>query len=121
MQIMERLYCRNLEIFVIPQPDGTRARLPAWMFDEAAQRFVIAEQATFPIVAMRGLRAEIDLLLGTSLGVLGGLIVVRTFLGWTLILEIEGRWPWQREHRPTPPSDGQAAGPNLTFESGSPR
>lgn len=30
-----------------------------------------------------------------SLGVLGGLVVVRTFLGWTLVLEIEGRWPWQ--------------------------
>ena len=64
MQIVERLYCRNLEIFVIRQPDGTRARLPAWMFEEAAQRFVIAEQPTFPIVVMRGLRAEIDLLLG---------------------------------------------------------
>jgi uncharacterized membrane protein len=36
----------------------------------------------------------------TSLGVLGGLVVVRTFLGWTLVLEIEGRWPWQTErHR----------------------
>ncbi len=33
----------------------------------------------------------------SSLGVLGGLIVIRTFLGWTLILEIEGRWPWQSE------------------------
>lgn len=30
-----------------------------------------------------------------SLGVLGGLVLVRTFLGWTLVLEIEGRWPWQ--------------------------
>ncbi len=36
-----------------------------------------------------------------SLGVLGGLIVVRTFLGWTLVLEIEGRWPWQMA-RPAP-------------------
>lgn len=34
-----------------------------------------------------------------SLGVLGGLIVVRTFLAWTLVLEIEGRWPWQSERR----------------------
>ncbi|NDJ52115.1 MAG: DUF1622 domain-containing protein [Chloroflexi bacterium] len=33
-----------------------------------------------------------------SLGVLGGLVVIRTFLSWTLVLEIEGRWPWQREH-----------------------
>jgi len=31
-----------------------------------------------------------------SLGLLAGLIVVRTFLSWTLVLEIEGRWPWQR-------------------------
>ena len=34
----------------------------------------------------------------TSLGLLGGLVIVRTFLSWTLVLEIEGRWPWQREH-----------------------
>ena len=33
----------------------------------------------------------------TSLGLLAGLVVVRTFLSWTLVLEIEGRWPWQRE------------------------
>lgn len=32
----------------------------------------------------------------TSLGLLAGLIAVRTFLSWTLVLEIEGRWPWQR-------------------------
>jgi Protein of unknown function (DUF1622) len=35
-----------------------------------------------------------------SLGVLMGLVLVRTFLGWTLVLEIEGRWPWQAEMRP---------------------
>ncbi len=33
----------------------------------------------------------------TSLGVLGLLVVIRTFLSWTLVLEIEGRWPWQPE------------------------
>ena len=32
-----------------------------------------------------------------SLGVLAGLVVIRTFLSWTLVLEIEGRWPWQRD------------------------
>jgi hypothetical protein len=31
------------------------------------------------------------------LGLLAGLVLVRTFLSWTLVLEIEGRWPWQRE------------------------
>jgi len=34
-----------------------------------------------------------------SLGLLAGLIVIRTFLSWTLVLEIEGRWPWQRVER----------------------
>ena len=35
-----------------------------------------------------------------SLGLLAGLVLVRTFLSWTLVLEIEGRWPWQREFAP---------------------
>lgn len=30
-----------------------------------------------------------------SLGVLGLLVIIRTFLSWTLVLEIEGHWPWQ--------------------------
>lgn len=33
-----------------------------------------------------------------SLGVLAGLVVVRTFLSWTLTLEIAGRWPWRELH-----------------------
>ena len=39
-------------------------------------------------------------LTATSLGLLAGLVLVRTFLSWTLVLEIEGRWPWQREPSP---------------------
>ena len=35
---------------------------------------------------------------------LGMLVIIRTFLSWSLILEVEGRWPWQRERREgTPP------------------
>lgn len=37
-----------------------------------------------------------------SLGMLGGLVVVRTFLGWSIVVEIEGRWPWQKEAEPGP-------------------
>jgi uncharacterized membrane protein len=33
----------------------------------------------------------------TSLGLLAGLVLVRTFLSWTLVLEIEGHWPWRRQ------------------------
>jgi uncharacterized membrane protein len=35
-----------------------------------------------------------------SLGLLAGLVLVRTFLSWTLVLEIDGQWPWQREPSP---------------------
>jgi len=34
-----------------------------------------------------------------SLGLLAGLVLIRTFLSWTLVLEIEGRWPWQRKRQ----------------------
>lgn len=29
--------------------------------------------------------------------VLGLLVVIRTFLSWSLVVEIEGRWPWQKK------------------------
>lgn len=57
----------------------------------------------------RGLLVGLDLLIaadviktvtleGTleSAAVLGTLVVIRTFLSWTLVLEVEERWPWQR-------------------------
>lgn len=31
-----------------------------------------------------------------SLAVLAGIVVIRTFLSFSLEVEIEGRWPWQR-------------------------
>ncbi|KUG51195.1 MULTISPECIES: DUF1622 domain-containing protein [Kocuria] len=33
-----------------------------------------------------------------SVGVLALIVLVRTFLSWSLELEITGRWPWQKEH-----------------------
>jgi len=32
-----------------------------------------------------------------NIALLGALVLVRTFLGWTLTVEVEGRWPWQKE------------------------
>jgi uncharacterized membrane protein len=43
-----------------------------------------------------------------NVGVLGLLVLIRTFLGWSLAVEIEGRWPWQP--RPEPGLPGGAAG-----------
>lgn len=31
-----------------------------------------------------------------SVSVLAAIVVIRTFLSWSLILEMEGRWPWQK-------------------------
>ena len=31
-----------------------------------------------------------------SVAVLAGIVLIRTFLSWSLQVEIEGRWPWQR-------------------------
>jgi len=39
-----------------------------------------------------------------SVVVLGGIVLIRTFLSFALQAEIEGRWPWQRA--------GHAADPN---------
>jgi uncharacterized membrane protein len=36
-----------------------------------------------------------------SVGVLGLLVLIRVFLGWSLIVEMEGRWPWQGEAKET--------------------
>jgi len=45
----------------------------------------------------------------SSLAVLAGIVAIRTFLSFSLEVEIEGRWPWQRravadEASGTPPA-----------------
>ncbi len=35
----------------------------------------------------------------TSVAVLAGIVLIRTFLSWSLEVEIEGRWPWQERQR----------------------
>ena len=30
-----------------------------------------------------------------NIGVLGALVAIRTFLSWSVVVEIEGHWPWQ--------------------------
>jgi uncharacterized membrane protein len=34
-----------------------------------------------------------------SVGMLAGIVLIRTFLSWSLEVEIEGRWPWQGARR----------------------
>jgi uncharacterized membrane protein len=37
-----------------------------------------------------------------SVGVLAVIVVIRTFLSFSLELEITGRWPWQKKPEPAP-------------------
>jgi|ERR1700704_372430 len=30
-----------------------------------------------------------------SIGMLGALVAIRTFLSWSVVVEIEGHWPWR--------------------------
>jgi uncharacterized membrane protein len=42
-----------------------------------------------------------------NVAALGVLVLVRTFLSWSLVVEIEGRWPWQpmRDGEPKAPTE----------------
>jgi uncharacterized membrane protein len=43
-----------------------------------------------------------------NIGVLALIVVIRTFLSWSLEVELDGRWPWQRHG---PPRDDAPSGP----------
>lgn len=45
-----------------------------------------------------------------SVGVLGLIVLVRTFLSFTLELDISGRWPWQPKPEPAVPAAATASG-----------
>ncbi|HEX4772379.1 MAG TPA: DUF1622 domain-containing protein [Bryobacteraceae bacterium] len=44
-----------------------------------------------------------------NLALLAGLVVVRTTLGWTVTVEVEGRWPWQAAGESRKESERQPA------------
>jgi uncharacterized membrane protein len=44
-----------------------------------------------------------------SLLVLGGIVLIRTFLSFSLEVEIEGRWPWNRHKSEDEPSSSRTA------------
>lgn len=51
-----------------------------------------------------------------SVGVLAIIVLIRTFLSFSLELEITGRWPWQKE--PEPSSAGSTAGRSPSGQPG---
>ena len=45
-----------------------------------------------------------------NVSVLGLLVLVRTFLSWSLAVEIEGHWPWQAQRIAPPPNPARNFG-----------
>lgn len=48
-----------------------------------------------------------------NLAVLGLLVAIRTFLAWSLEVEIDGRWPWQRAKAEQDRARGDAPQPRI--------
>lgn len=46
-----------------------------------------------------------------SITILGLLVLIRTFLSWSLVVEIEGRWPWQPEKKSSNPDGDRSDSP----------
>ena len=77
--------------------------LTRWIQSDAITAFSL-----FKRYMARGLLVGLDLLIAADViktvtlaatlenaTVLAMLVVIRTFLSWTLVLEVEGHWPWQ--------------------------
>ena len=47
----------------------------------------------------------------TSVAVLGIIVVIRTFLSFSLEVELTGRWPWQKDTAVTPAEQPGGTGP----------
>jgi uncharacterized membrane protein len=76
-------------------------------------RRVAAAYARYRVVLGKALLVGLELLVAADIirtvaleatlldiAMLGALVIVRTFLGWTITVEVEGRWPWQSAAEP---------------------
>ena len=79
-----------------------------WLFFSISHGGVAEEYARYRVILGKALLVGLELLVAAdiirtvildttllNIVTLAALVLVRTFLGWTLTVEIEGRWPWQ--------------------------
>jgi len=80
-----------------------------WLVRSIVQRqFTLAHSQDFRATLGRAMLLGLEILVAAdvvrtvaleptlrNIAALGVLVVVRTFLSWSIVLEIEGRWPWQ--------------------------
>jgi uncharacterized membrane protein len=81
-----------------------------WLFRSLRQRrFTIEHYGSFRAALARALLLGLEILIAADVvrtaalsptilnfEALGVLVIVRTFLSWSIVVEIEGRWPWQQ-------------------------
>jgi len=58
------------------------------------------------LVAADIIRSVVDFTL-INIELLGAIVVVRTFLGWSIVVELESRWPWQKAKESGPGTMGE--------------
>ncbi|ABQ39812.1 DUF1622 domain-containing protein [Bradyrhizobium sp. BTAi1] len=81
----------------------------AWSFGELRHGEFVAAFGSYRAILGRGILLGLEFLIAADiigmvaivpsfdrLGILALIIVIRTFLSFSLQIEIEGRWPWQR-------------------------
>jgi uncharacterized membrane protein len=73
------------------------------------------------LVAADVIRTVLLDLTAKGMEILGALVVVRTFLSWSLVVELEGHWPWQAapvaaRPEPAPGDDVQKDVPGIAEE-----
>jgi uncharacterized membrane protein len=80
-----------------------------WLVRALSQRgFTLAHYKSFRSTLGRAMLLGLEILVAADVvrtvalertlrgfAALGLLVVIRTFLSWSIVLEIEGRWPWQ--------------------------
>lgn len=80
-----------------------------WLLRSLRQRrFTVEQYSDFRAALARALLLGLEILIAadvvrtaalsptlTNFASLGVLVIVRTFLSWSIVVEIEGRWPWQ--------------------------
>lgn len=83
---------------------GTRGKLPAYeRYRQALGRVVVIGLEI--LVAATIIKTITVDPTPRALGLLAVMIAIRTILSWTMVLEMTGRWPWQRK----PADEGEAA------------
>jgi uncharacterized membrane protein len=94
-----------------------------WLLSSLRQRrFTLEHYGSFRAALARALLLGLEILIAADVvrtaalsptlqnfAALGVLVIVRTFLSWSIIVEIEGRWPWQE----------RVAGPGKTIAENS--